>query len=257
MKQILGCVLLSTSILSADTLVFRNGAWLNGDFMGADKSTVRFEVNNQVKTYNLTDIEAIQFATEEIVTSEPTDPNSYSSMPYPSLGSSQMQLPAGTQIVVRMIDSADSSRDPLGKIYHASVDQPVAMNGQTIIPRGADALVALVDLQQSGRLARKSMLTMDLRSVSVNGHTYELASTSVSQASSSRTARSAKVIGGTAALGAIVGALAGGGKGAAIGASSGAALGTGVEVLTSGQRVRVPPETRLAFTLQSAVNLLP
>ena len=40
------------------------------------------------------------------------------------------------------------------------------------------------------------------------------------------------MIGGTAALGAIIGGIAGGGKGAAIGAASGAAVGTGAEVLT-------------------------
>ena len=56
------------------------------------------------------------------------------------------------------------------------------------------------------------------------------------------------MIGGGAALGAIIGAIAGGGKGAAIGAASGAALGTGAQVLR-GQRVKVPSETRLSFTL--------
>jgi outer membrane lipoprotein SlyB len=47
----------------------------------------------------------------------------------------------------------------------------------------------------------------------------------VTRESSSRTGRSEKVIGGTAALGAIIGALAGGGKGAAIGAAAGAGGG--------------------------------
>ena len=51
-------------------------------------------------------------------------------------------------------------------------------------------------------------------------------------------------------VGAVIGAIAGGGKGAAIGAGSGATLGTLGEVFTSGQRVRVPSETRLTFRLQ-------
>jgi len=67
--------------------------------------------------------------------------------------------------------------------------------------------------------------------------------------------RSGKVIGGTTALGAIVGALAGAGKGAAIGAASGAALGAGAQILTSGQRVKIPSETRLTFRLDSALTL--
>jgi hypothetical protein len=52
-----------------------------------------------------------------------------------------------------------------------------------------------------------------------------------------------------------VGAIAGGGKGAAMGAGSGAALGTGAEVLTGGQKVKIPSETRLTFRLQNPVQL--
>ena len=66
---------------------------------------------------------------------------------------------------------------------------------------------------------------------------------------------SAKVIGGTAVLGAIIGGIAGGGKGAAIGLGAGAGAGTAVQVATKGQRVRVPSETRLTFTLQQPVRL--
>jgi hypothetical protein len=53
----------------------------------------------------------------------------------------------------------------------------------------------------------------------------------------------------------VIGAIAGGGKGAAIGAVSGAGAGTAVQVMTKGQRVRIPSETRLTFTLQQAVRL--
>jgi len=73
--------------------------------------------------------------------------------------------------------------------------------------------------------------------------------------SSSRGARSAKVIGGTTALGAVLGGIAGGGRGAAIGAGSGAAVGTGAQVITSGQRVKIPSESRLVFTLTNGIRL--
>jgi len=66
----------------------------------------------------------------------------------------------------------------------------------------------------------------DLVSVFVNGKIVDVNTAAVTRESSSRTSRSGKVIGGTAALGAIIGALAGGGKGAAIGAASGAGVGT-------------------------------
>jgi hypothetical protein len=43
--------------------------------------------------------------------------------------------------------------------------------------------------------------------------------------------------------------------GAVIGAGSGAAVGTGAEVLTIGQMVKIPSETRLTFRLQNPVQL--
>lgn len=52
----------------------------------------------------------------------------------------------------------------------------------------------------------------------------------------------------------MIGAIAGGGKGAAIGAGSGAGLGTLGQVLTSGERVKVPAETRLSFRLREPLQ---
>jgi outer membrane lipoprotein SlyB len=77
----------------------------------------------------------------------------------------------------------------------------------------------------------------------------------VKEESSSRGARTAKTVGGGAALGTIIGAIAGHGKGAAIGAVAGAAAGAGAEILTKGQRVKIPSETRLTFSLEDAVHL--
>lgn len=168
---------------------------------------------------------------------------------------SGIEVPSGTEIVVRMIDPVDSQRDNLGQTYRATIDQPVVVNGNTVIPRGSDAVATLIDDKQSGKIEGKTVLTLDLKNVTVSGHTYDIVTTGVSKASSSRGARSAKVIGGAAALGAIIGAAAGGGKGAAIGAGSGAAVGTAAEVVTSGQRVKIPSETRLTFTLQNPIDL--
>jgi outer membrane lipoprotein SlyB len=83
----------------------------------------------------------------------------------------------------------------------------------------------------------------------------DVTSLDVRTASSSRAGKSAGMIGGGAAVGAIVGAIAGGGKGAAIGAASGGALGGATTVLTNGQEVKIPSETRLTFRLQYPVQI--
>jgi hypothetical protein len=148
-----------------------------------------------------------------------------------------------------MIDSVDSDATHSGDTYHASLDQPLVVNGQTVAPAGSDATVQVVRVQQGGRISGREDVTLALASFQANGRTYDINTSNENVSSSdSRGKQSAEVIGGGAALGAIIGAIAGGGKGAAIGAASGAALGTGAQVIR-GQRVKVPSETRLSFTL--------
>ena len=61
---------------------------------------------------------------------------------------------------------------------------------------------------------------------------------------------------GGAALGAVGGAIGGdAGKGAAIGAGVGAGAGVGSGIITKGQRVKIPSETRLTFVTDTPVRI--
>lgn len=260
-KRILISWLAVASLLPADTLILRNGSTINGKFVSGDSRSIRFSTGSQVNTYDLADIDNLKF--EGGTAPPPAPPVSAPAPPPPpeappSAGNTLyggIVIPAGTDLSVRTIDSVDSERDRRGQTYRASIDQPVIVNGQTVVPRGADAVIMLSDSQQSGKIEGKAVLTLELRSITINGRTYDSTSSTVSRESGSRGSRSAKVIGGTAALGAIIGAIAGGGKGAAIGAGSGAAVGTAAQVITSGQKVKVPAETLLTFTLQNSLDL--
>jgi hypothetical protein len=154
-----------------------------------------------------------------------------------------------------MIDGVDSEVNRVGQTFAASMDQPVVLNGETIIPRGADVVVKLVDAKESGKLTGRAELTLDLMSVKVDGRMVDINTQSVSRESDSRGQRTAKVAGGGAAVGAIIGAIAGGGKGAVIGAGAGGAAGVGAEEVTKGQRVKVPSETRLTFVLDTSIRI--
>jgi hypothetical protein len=154
-----------------------------------------------------------------------------------------------------MIEGVDSHTARLGQTFRASIDEPIVVDGQQIVPRGADVVTKLVDDQKSGKFEGRAVLTMALVSISIDGRMVDTTSTDVRTASSARGAKTAGVVGGGAAVGAIIGALAGGGKGAAIGAASGGALGGATQVLTNGQQVKIPSETRLTFRLQSPVQI--
>jgi hypothetical protein len=130
----------------------------------------------------------------------------------------------------------------------------VVVGGRTVIPSGSDVVVKLVDTRESGKFRGRTTLTLDLVSLKVNGRMVDVNAGTVTEESSSRGKRTAEVVGGTAALGTIIGAIAGGGKGAAIGLGAGAAAGAGAEILTKGQRVRIPSETQLTFVLENGLE---
>jgi hypothetical protein len=153
-----------------------------------------------------------------------------------------------------MIDAVDSQKAKEGDMFRASLDQPIVINGQTVVQQGADAQVKLVQAQQSGKFTGKTELTLSLWTVTVNGKIVGIDTQNITKASSSRGAQTAKVAGGAAAAGAVIGAIAGGGKGAAIGAGAGGAGGAAVEAATKGQRVQVASETLLTFTLDKPVD---
>jgi hypothetical protein len=252
---------------AADTLTLRSGQVVRGEYVGGDARHVKIAQGDRVETYAVDDIATLEFGGggQRLQNSDQDrdryrdrDRRDESQLPPPpptAVQQSSAQIPSGTLLTIRMIDAVDSEQTRLGQTFRASIDEPVLVDGQTVIPRGADAIVKLVEDRQSGKISGRTVLTLSLMQVMANGRMIDINSGDVSQASGSRGARSAKVIGGATAVGAIIGAIAGGGKGAAIGAGSGAAVGTGAEVFTKGQRVKIPSETRLTFTLQQPAQL--
>jgi hypothetical protein len=167
-----------------------------------------------------------------------------------------IELPAGTNLVVRMIDGVDSETAHVGQTFNAALDAPLmAPSGETVAPRGADVLIKLVDAKESGKLTGRAELTLDLVSIKVDGRMVDINTQTVSRESASRGEKTAKVAGGAAVAGAVLGGILGGGKGALGGAAAGGAAGAGVEAVTKGQKVKVPSETRLTFVLDTPIKI--
>jgi hypothetical protein len=256
----------------ADTLTLKDGRTINGTYLGGNARQIRMEVGDSIQTFEIDRVTGIQFGSASAIatpapaaTPEPAPPpppprersNVFrpDSSSAPSTPPAEIELPKGTVLTVRMIDPVDSDLNRVGETFRASIDEPVVVGSDQLIPRGADVVVKLVDDKQAGKISGRTILTLDLVSVVANGRPIEVNTQAVSRESASRTGRSEKVIGGGAALGAIIGAIAGGGKGAAIGAVAGAGAGTAVQVATKGERVKIPSETRLTFTLEYPVRI--
>jgi hypothetical protein len=248
----------------ADVVSLKNGESVEGSFLGATARQIRFDVNGDIRTFDVDRVRSIAFEDagappNPVYNSGVADPgfrrdrNGYTAQdsPPPSL----TMVPVDTRVTVRMIDAVNSRTAQLGQTFRASIDEPIYIDGREVIGRGADVVTKLVEDRQSGKFEGRTVLTLALVSITVNGRDVAVQSSDVKTESSSRGTRSAETVGGGTALGAIVGALAGGGKGAAIGAASGATLGAGVEVFTQGQVVKIPSETRLTFRLQTPIQL--
>ena len=167
------------------------------------------------------------------------------------------ELPAGTNLVVQMIEAVDSDKATVGQTFRASLVDTVNFPGtsQVAFPRGSDVVVKLVNAKDSGKLAGKAELTLSLWSVKVGDRIIDVDTQTVTKESDSRGAKTGTLAGGGAIVGAVIGGLAGGGKGAAIGAAAGAGAGVGAGAATKGQKVSIPSETQLTFVLDNAVRI--
>ena len=170
-------------------------------------------------------------------------------------GTDPLTFPVGTPITIRTTAEINTEHNSVGDTFEATLEDPLAANGQTIAAKGTLVRGKISTVKESGKLAGQAELGLELTELVLNGKNYPLHTADYSEVGASRGQRTAATVGGTTALGAIIGAIAGGGKGAAIGAVSGAAVGTGVQVMTKGQKLEIPAETILEFKLDYPLTI--
>jgi hypothetical protein len=156
------------------------------------------------------------------------------------------RFPAGKTVRVRLGQTVSSATARNGEAWEGTLAADVAVNGKVVAKRGAPVRGRIAEAKSSGRLSDPGVLKLQL--TSIDGTRVQ--SGSVVRRGESHKGRNVKAIGGTAAAGAIIGALAGGGKGAAIGAGAGAAAGTAGAAATGNKDVRLPAESVLTFTIR-------
>jgi hypothetical protein len=165
-------------------------------------------------------------------------------------------IPAGTNMAVRLVDVIDSEKSQPGETFRATLNSPLATDGDVAIPAGYDVEGHIVDVKSAGKFAGQSLLILQLDRIMVGGKAYNIQTDQYKRQGSSRGKNTAEKVGAGAAIGAIIGGIAGGGKGAAIGAAAGGGLGGGVQAATKGQQIKLASETVLNFTLQNPVTVV-
>jgi hypothetical protein len=244
---------------SADTLQLRDGRVVQGRFLGGTQASVQFESNGKIDLYDVDQVISITFTGGPPASSEnrtappPRERDRDRDAGAPTAGAqrynSGVTVPAGTSLLVRMIDSVDSDKNHVGDRFRASLEQDLAVDGVIVARRGADVYGRLAEAKESGHFEGKSQLKLELTDILINAKLQPILTGDYEVSGSSRGANTAKKVGVGAVAGTVIGAIAGGGKGAAIGAGVGAGAGAAVQVMTKGEQVHVPSETLLDFRI--------
>jgi BON domain len=148
------------------------------------------------------------------------------STPPPPPPPKKVTIPSGTTLAVRLVDTIDSETSQQGQTFRATLDSPLAVEGDTAIPAGYDVEGHVVSVQSAGKFAGQSLLVLQLDRISAGGKYYNIQTDQYSR------------------------------KGSAIGAAAGGGLGGGVQAATKGQQIKLASETVLNFTLQAPLTVV-
>lgn len=168
----------------------------------------------------------------------------------------KVTVPSGTVLSIRLVDPIDSEKNQVGDTFQATLNTPLTINGDVVVPSGSAVQGHLADVKSAGKFAGQSIVVLQLDSFTSGDNTYNIQTDQYSKQGSSRGKNTAIKTGAGAGIGALIGALAGGGKGAAIGAAAGGGLGAGSQAVTKSQQIKLPSETVLNFTLQAPVTVV-
>jgi hypothetical protein len=257
----------------SDTLVLKNGEKVSGFFEGGSARIIKFRSSDGVvKDYDILTVQQVQFGEDKSATSSSAAAstsaaasraaNSADPRLLPSTervtrptatnaATTGWTVPTGSKIVIRMIDAVNSENSKVGDQFTAVLDEPVFQGGVEVIPRGADVRGRIANVNEAGRVAGSAQLGLELTQVVVNNIPYSVTTSEYQEVAEGRGSQTAKRAAAGAGIGAVIGAIAGGGKGAAIGAGIGGGGATAVQVMTKGDKLNIPSETKLEFTLRA------
>jgi hypothetical protein len=174
---------------------------------------------------------------------------------YPAPQKKKVTVPAGTRVLIRMVDSIDTAKQKTGYRFTATLETNLQTDNYVVAPRGTTVYGRVANAASSGKFKGSSEITLELTDIVINGTAYPLLTSTYEIKGKGEGGETTKKVLGGAGLGAIIGGIAGGGAGAAIGALAGAGAGTAVAASKKGEQLQIPSESLLEFRLEQPVAL--
>jgi len=165
------------------------------------------------------------------------------------------RLPAGTVIPVTFETTVSSATSNSEDKVLAKVRQDVRAGGRVVLPAGSELRGHVISARRSGKVKGRAYLSLRFSELVVGGKTYPVTTRRIALVAPKTHGRDAKIIGGGAAAGALVGAIADGKKGAGVGALVGGGAGTGVVLTTRGKEVTLPAGSRWRVRLLKPLDI--
>ena len=174
----------------------------------------------------------------------------------PTPGPSQLTIPAGTWITVRVDEPLSSDHNQSGDAFSATLAQPLVVNGLVVAHTGQTVTGMVSEAQKAGRASGLSRLGLELTEIGVaDGNQIQVKTKMMERHGDTSYGRDAAGIGATVATGAAIGAAVNGGVGAGVGAAAGVVASTIGVLFTRGKPTVVYPESALTFRLEAPVTL--
>jgi hypothetical protein len=170
----------------------------------------------------------------------------------------QVVVPEGTTLTLGLGTRLSTQDSKVGDSFTAEVLTPVQVDGQAVIPEGAQITGHVLEAIQPGKASGRGRLVLVFDQLALGDRHYDVGAESQTFWSRSGARKDAAMIGGGAIAGGVVGGLLGGSAGsAAKGLVLGGAAGTGASLLTRGPQLTLEPGARLEMRLIQPLAVRP
>jgi hypothetical protein len=180
-------------------------------------------------------------------------------------------VPVGTAFQVVLNDSISSQRFKVGDIFTATLNQPIAIEGNVIVEAGSEVVGQVTFTEDAGRAGKNAQMEIKFTRIKpFSGNIIPITGKVLTQDNSgilkggtlkNQLVQSLKAEAIAAGSGTIVGlgigAMAGhAGTGAVVGTVSGAGIGAAWLLYRKGKEVQIPEGTKMVIVLEQPFNVI-